>query len=94
MLYQLLAGLVHRLSRGAVDDAGLLPMPAHIVQHPAELVPGHLHVKKEVGAVKARGHADWVPQRQQLYDIRLDRVGGGRREGAHHGPPGQSLDEP
>ena len=93
VLHQLLAGLVHRLSGRAVDDAGLIPVSAHVVQHPAELVPGRFHVKIEVGAVEPRGHAEGVPQRQQLYNVRFDCVGGGGREGADHGPLGQSFDK-
>ena len=64
VLHQLEADLVHRLPGRAIDDARLSLVSPDVVQHPAELVPGHFYVKEEVGTVKAGGDVQGFLQRQ------------------------------
>ena len=88
---QRLAHLLHPAAGGAVDDAAAAGPLLHQLQQGGQLAPGVLHVKKEVGPVKAGDLPHRVPQGQQLDDVLLDRSGGGGGKGGHRGAAGQPL---
>ena len=78
---------------GAVDDAALAGVAAHIVRHKGVLAAGGLDPVVEVGAVKPGNDNLRVAQTQRLGDVVLDLAGGCGRKRTDDGPPGQAVDE-
>ena len=78
---------------GAVDDAALAGVAAHIVRHKGVLAASSLDPVVEVGAVKPGNDDFRVAQTQRLGNVVLDLAGGGGRKRTDDGPPGQAVDE-
>jgi hypothetical protein len=88
---QPLAYRLHRFSGGAVNNPALLGAAGQKSLQPSVLVFGAGYFKVEVGPVKACGHGQRVPQKQQRLDIRLDLGCGRGGKGPHHRAAGQLL---